>query len=142
MSFQNLKPYFQDRMIVALPDSNEWEDAFNIENIPSTILDRAWHIDFGPFVYTGTAHTCLSFDCPVRISIFLKGYRSPNEAVDNAMIYANTVITEVCKPLNRLNQATIKNILPNTVDVRGLAQSNDNAAVLELSFDCKIIIGF
>ena len=142
MSFENLKPYFQNRMIVAIPESNEWEDAFNIENIPSSILDKSWHIEFGPFVYVGTAHTCLSFDCPVRLSIFLKGYRNPKEAIDNALVYANTVITEVCKPLNRLNQATIKNILPNTVDVRELNQSNDNAVVLELSFDCKVILGF
>ncbi len=90
--------------------------------------------------YQGTAHVCLSFNSPVRISVALKGYREPQEAVDRAHLLADAIIKECCKPVNRLTQGHIKNVLPNLVDVRALTQDNDNVAVLELSFDCEVII--
>lgn len=140
MSFIDLRPYFEERMKAVDCDLREWPDAFNAENIPSQILDKSWHVEFGPFNYTGTAHTCLHFDCPVQLRVFIKGYREPKEAVDSALKLANDVVKECCKPSNRLNQAHIKNVLPNLVDIRELAQANDNCAVLELTFDCEVVL--
>lgn len=141
MSFVDLKPYFDARMKAVHTDFRRWPDAFNIQNIPSGILDKSFHIEVGPFSYTGTAHTCLHFDCPVKLSVFLKGYRDPDkQAVDSALKFADAIVKESCKGLNRLNQATIKNVLPTLIDVRALAQGNDNAAVLELTFSCEVVI--
>lgn len=140
MSFTDLRPYFQKRMKTVDPDFKEWADAFNIENIPSTILDKSWHIEFGPFSYIGTAHTCLHFSCPVRIQVFFKGYRDPQKGVDYGLKNAHAIVKEVCNPLYRLNQAKIKNVLPNLIDIRELAQGNDNCAVLELTFDCEFVV--
>ena len=140
MSFAALKPYFQDRMATVDPELKEWEDAFNIENIPSNILDKSWHIAVGSANYTGTAHTCVHFSCPITLSVFFKGYRVPKEAVDSALVMADAIVKECVKPLNRLNQANIKNVLPSLVNVRELGQSNDNVAVLEISFSCEVVI--
>lgn len=140
MSFASLRPYFIDRMRAVDPDLREWFDAFNIENIPSSILDKSWHLAFQPMTYSGTAHLCLEFNSPVRLSVCLKGYREPQEAVDRAHLFADAIIKECCKPINRLTQPHIKNVLPNLVDVRALTQDNDNVCVLELSFDCIVII--
>lgn len=141
MSFITLRTYFEERMSAVDPDFREWEDAFNIENIPSTILDKSWHVRFGPFNYVGSAHTCLSFDCPVSLSVFVKGYRNPKEAVDTALNLADAIITECTSPVHRLNQAKIKNVLPRIVDVRELSTTNDNSAVLEIQFSCEVILG-
>lgn len=140
MSFNTLRAYFETRMAVTDPDLHEWEDAFGVDNIPSGILDHSWHIEFGPFNYVGTAHTCLEFNCPVSLRVYLKGYRYPKEAIDSGMILADAIVKECCKPLNRLNQPYIKNVLPNTIDVRALGQTNDNAVVLSLSFDCNVLV--
>ena len=140
MSFIDLRSYFEARMKTVDPDLRQWKDAFNIENIPSTILDKSWHVNFGPFSYIGTAHTCLSFTCPVTLQVFLKGYREPKEAVDSAMKFADAIVKESCKPTNRLNQPNIKNVLPNLISIRELAQANDNCAVLELIFECEVMI--
>lgn len=140
MSFQTLRPYFNERMKAVDPDLREWPDAFNIDNIPSSIIDLSWHLAFQPISYRGNAQTCLSFSAPVRVSVCLKGYRVPQEAVDRAHILADAIIKECCKPVNRLNQPLIKNVLPSLVDVRALTQDNDNVAVLEMSFNCEIII--
>lgn len=139
MSFSTIRPYFQERMGAVDPEFKEWEDAFNIDNIPATIIDKSWHLQFQPFSYnTGGAHTCLSFECPITLSVFFKGYRNPVEAVDMALIYADAILKECTKPVQRLNQPKIKNVLPNNVSVRGLSDSNDNAAVLEIQFICEV----
>lgn len=139
MSFSTIRPYFQDRMIAVDSELREWEDAFNLENIPSTILDKSWHIQFNPMGYnTGGAQTCLSFDCPVTLSVFFKGYRNPREAVDTALIFADAIIKECTKPVQRLNQPNIKNVLPSLVSVRELDTTNDNAAILEIQFSCEV----
>lgn len=139
MSFSTLRPYFQERMLAVDTELREWEDAFNIENIPSSILDKSWHIQFLPFSYnTGGAQTCLSFDCPVTLSVFFKGYRNPREAVDTALIFADAIMKECTKPVQRLNQPMIKNVLPSLVNVRELDTTNDNAAILEIQFNCEV----
>lgn len=141
MSFKTIRPYFQERMSAVDKEFKEWEDAFNIDNIPATILDKSWHLRFQPFSYnTGGAHTCLSFECPITLSVFVKGYRNPVEAVDMALIFADAILKECTKPVQRLNQPKIKNVLPNNVSVRELSDSNDNAAVLEIQFICEVMI--
>ena len=141
MSFNTIRPYFEERLNAVDKELKEWEDAFNIENIPSSILDKSWHISFDTFNYTGTAHTCLSFDCPVTLNVFLKGYRNPKEAIDTALIFADAIIKECTNPVHRLNQSKIKNVLPGLMNVREYAPSNDNAAVLEMQFTCEVIVG-
>lgn len=139
-AFADLRPYFEARMKAVNPDLRQWPDGFNTDNIPSQIVDKAWHVQFGPSNYTGTAHTCLHFVCPVRVWVAFKGYREPKKAVDTALKFADAIVSEVCTPANRLNQATIKNVLPNLIDIRELAQGNDNVVVLELTFDCELIL--
>ena len=142
MSFATIRPYFQDRMAVVDTELKEWDDAFNVNNIPSSILDKSWHIEYSTFSYnTGGAHTCLSFECPVTLSVFFKGYRNPLEAVDMALIFADAILKECTKPVQRLNQPNIKNVLPNNVSIKELSDSNDNAAILEVQFLCEVIIG-
>jgi hypothetical protein len=139
MSFSTLRTYFEERMATVDSELKEWEDAFNIENIPSSVLDKSWHIDFAPFSYkTGGAQTCLSFECPVTLNVFFKGYRNPKEAIDTALIFADAIIKECTKPVQRLNQPKIKNVLPSLVSVRELDTTNDNAAILEVQFNCEV----
>lgn len=121
-------------------DFRQWEDAFNVENIPSNVLDRAWHVRFGPFSFTKNAQNCMNFSSLITLSVFFKGYRSPKDAVDQALLYTDIIIKKCCSPINRLNQAAIKNVLPGNIDIRELDNSNDNAAVLEIQFNCEIIL--
>jgi hypothetical protein len=143
MSFQALKPYFKARLDAANSGAlkgKEWADAFNVDNIPSTALDGAYHIEIQPATYLGTAHGCLGFTAPVRVRAFFKGYKTAAAAIDKATLYADSIIKECCKATQRLNQPLIKNILPNSVDIKALGESNDNTAYLDLLFDCQVII--
>lgn len=141
MSFTDLRPYFQARMKTVDEDLREWEDGFNIENIPSTILNKSWHFRTGLFSNVGAqAQTCFKFTCPVTITVILKGYREPKEAIDTALFLSDAIVKECTNPVHRLNQANIKNVLPDTVNVRELSQTNDNIVVLEMQFNCTVMI--
>lgn len=140
MSFVDVKPYFQARMKATDADLNEWQDAFDVNNIPATVIDKAWHIRVGTMSYQGSKHECLAFGVPVDLKVCLKGYRSPYEAVDNAHGLADAIIKECCKSTTSLNQANIKNVIPNLVNVREIGPSNDNLVVLEISFNVLIYI--
>lgn len=140
MSFIDLRAYFQERMLTVDPDLREWDDAFSVDNIPSTILDKSWHIQFEQFNYTGTAHTCLSFDSPVKIRVLFKGYRVTKEAVDTALTMADAIVKECTKPVHRLNQPNIKNVLPAFISINQLGATNDNVVILEINFRCEVIL--
>ena len=140
MSFVDIKPYFRERLETVDAELNEWQDAFDINNIPAQIIDKAWHIVVDAISYQGTAHECLGFAAPATLRVCLKGYRSPFEAIDNAHALADAIIKECCKAPNRLTQPNIKNVLPNLVNVREIGPSNDNLVVLEISFNLLIYI--
>lgn len=140
MSFIDLRPYFQARMKTVDSDLREWEDAFSLDNIPSTIIDKSWHIAFDSMTYTGSAHTCHRFNSPITLSVVFKGYRYTNEGVDSALLFADAIVKECTNPVHRLNQARIKNVLPNQISIRELGPTNDNVAVLEIRFDCEVAL--
>lgn len=140
MTFSTIRPYFQLVMQEVDNELREWEDAFSIDNIPSQILDKSWHFQLNPFSYVGTAHTCLQYRCPVVLTIVLKGYRNPKEAIDTATVLADHITREATKPTRRLTQPKIKNVLPSTISIRELGQTNDNVVVLETQFICEVIV--
>lgn len=139
MSFSAIKPYIETFMY-EIGLRNQHEDAFNDDNIPSTILDDAWAVRFGTANYIGTAHETFAFTYPVQLVVFKKGYRSPQEAVDSLHVMAEAILKAALSAPRRLNQATIKNVLPSTVDIIPLNASNDNAAKLTLNFNFTIYL--
>lgn len=146
-SFASLKPYFRARLnaikldpLATKGDLEEWPDAFNVDNIPATKINRAYHIELLLSNYQGTAHSCMGFNAQVRVRAFYKGFKTPSLAVDKAAEYADSVIKECCKSTNRLTQATIKNILPSSVEIKALDNSNDNIAYLDIVFNCLVYL--
>jgi len=139
MSLVSVRPYFRAR----LDSLNyvEWTDGFNIENIPQTILNNSYHlaietIDSGP---ANQLHHEFTF--PVTLRVFLRGYRDPAAAIDDAISQAETILAEVLSPSNRLG-TEIKDVTPESIDVRALADSNDNDIVLEMVFNTVIDCNF
>lgn len=141
MSFTGLKPYFKERLnSINSGALKEWQDAFNVANIPATLLDKAYHIEINPSTYLGSAHGCLAFNAGVRVRVFFKGYATPAAAIDKATEYADYIIKAACLSTSRLNQAKLKNILPSGVSIDPLDGSNDNAAILEIVFTCNLYL--
>lgn len=138
MSLSLIRPYFRTHL-----DSlnyKEWKDAFNYDNIPSTIINRSYHIDTPTGgrrgAYTNGSQP-LEHDCVIRV--FFKGYRYPATAIDDAMSAYDTILATVLDADNRLG-AGIKNIYLNSCTIKPYAPSNDNLVLLEITFSCLMEI--
>ena len=139
MGFSTIKPYVETFMS-ELGLHNQHEDAFNDENIAASVLDDAWAIRFGVANYQGTAQESFAFVYPVTVSVFKKGYRNPQDAVDSLNLLAETILKKALEAPRRLNQPSIKNVLPSTLDISPLNASNDNAAKLTITLNFYIYL--
>lgn len=131
MGIANVRQYFRDRMDAI--GYVEWTDGFNVENIPSTVLDQSYHVESGQISATTANHQPHRFDCPIVLRVFFKGFNDPIRAIDDAYGYAEDILAEVLLPSNRLSN-DIHDVQPVSIAVNPLTQQNDNSVILEINF--------
>lgn len=133
-----IRPYFRARLNAL--GFREWKDGFNFENIPSTILDKSFHIEV-PSGARLNAFDMTSNDITqdVVVRVFFKGFRNPADAIDTAMLRYEQILESVLASENRIG-VDIKNVYFSSMQILPLSDSNDNAVILEISFSCLIII--
>lgn len=139
MSLASIRPYFRARMNAL--SYVEHKDGFNFENIPSTLLNRSYHIEtptgtrLGSYDATGRAQE-YTHDCVIRV--FFKGFRDPASGIDLAMTAADAIVAEVIDTDNRLG-TNIKNVYLENVTITPQDETNDNNVLLEITFSSLII---
>jgi hypothetical protein len=141
MSFVNVLPYFRARL-----DSlnlNEWDDGFAVDNIPATIIDRAYHLRVGLIDSQPANQQTHAFQVPVEVRVFLKGYQDPKSAINDAMSLSENIHAEVLKLANRVGRTDgILDVKPLTTAIDPLADSNDNDVIVTLTYNVNLICYF
>jgi hypothetical protein len=137
MSLSNVRAYFKDRLTGL--GYTEWEDGFNFENIPETILDRSFHVFLGSINGGPINHTHQDTESEVILRVFFRGYRSEVLAIDESIEGVEEIIRDVCKVANRT--ATLLNVVFNSVEFNPLNAENDNSVFVEMSFAARVILG-
>jgi hypothetical protein len=117
----------------------EWTDPFNIENIPSTVLEKAFHVELGTGVPKTHTQTLLEVLLPVTVKSFRKGYRNAASALRACSADVDTVMNELMKAENRFTQSTIKNVLLSRFSFDRLGTTNDNIAILSMEFEVLVL---
>ena len=141
MSFANVFEAMQTK--VESLGFTPWEDAFQIDNIPSTIQDGAFHVEIGAITGAPASHTTHRFSFPVVIRVIRRGFRYPSEAKSQAMIDADTVLAGLLAPSFRLSVVDdVKDIVPDGIDLREFSVSNDNVVILEIRVNAQVISQF
>jgi len=138
MSFSAVRPYFRTQLRAL--GFTEWTDAFNTDNIPSTRIEKAFHIE-NPDGSRRDIYDQQSQDVELGVTIrtFRKGFRDPATAVDSALADLDAILARCLASERRLG-TQIKNIVYNNHTITPLNDTNDNVAVLEINFICFIII--
>ena len=114
---------------------SEWSDGFNFENIPSSIIDGAYHLEVGIISSQSANQRAHQFSFPVVLRVFLKGFSDPKSAIDDALLRGDNILGAVLSEANRLTQAEdIKDVVPNSITVQELSASNDNSVILQMEF--------
>ncbi len=137
MSLTNAVVIFQTQMDGL--GYSEWQDAFNIENIPSTILDTSYHIDLSTGEAAVINSSALQEIGTVVLRVFRKGFRDTVAMRDEMLAEKDTIICDILAPAVRL-QSGIKNIVYNSFALQPLSDSNDNSAILELNFSVVVYL--
>ncbi len=143
MSIQSVKPYFRTRL-AAIGYKNEWPEAYQFEDIPSTKRDKAFHILLGDAFSNGQNQTDQEILIPVGVTIFFKAGRKEEDGRLASMIAAEAVIKEVCAPKNRVAQAStgIKDVRLSSFEAVPLSDDQDNVTRLNLAFEVLYILDF
>ena len=136
MSLTVVRPFLRDRMEALGFD--EHRDAFNTDNIASTIMDNTFHMETGTISSEAANQIDHDFDYPIVLRVFKKGFRNTVEAYDAIDQTAQDILEDLLDPEVRLGTA-IKDIVPDTILSVELDSTNDNIIVLEMSFTFKLI---
>lgn len=136
--FTAIRPYFRSNLVAL--GYTEWKDAFNTENIPSTKLEKIFHIETPDGsrrdVYDQNSQ---DIEMGVTVRVMRKGFREPALAVDTAIADLDAILTR-CLASSRRFGAEIKNITYQSHTIAALNETNDNAVLLEINFNCFIIL--
>lgn len=136
--FVEVRSYFRLNLIAL--GFQEWKDVFNVDNIPSTKLEKSFHL--GPV--TGSRRDAYDpnsqdVEAEIVVRIVRKGYKNPADAVDQCLVDLDSVLSRVLAPTRRFGP-NVKNVYYGSHTIDELATTNDNVAVLEITFNCLIIL--
>lgn len=142
MSYSKIRPYFKQAIESVNSSFTEWKDALvfdDVQNVPSSILDRSYHIEIGPISSTLDAGGFTTSSSTIVVTIFKKGFNSPQDALDELLDIADCIDKEVTNPINIeeyknnvglfFNTATLSTITPSEIDT-----SNDNIVQCKLEY--------
>lgn len=141
MIISKVRTYLKNQVIAVDSDFKEHEDAFNVDNIPGTLKNKSFHIDYS-IDNSQEFDTHLEDDVSATLTLFFKGYRTPAKALDVAMDLANdirikavsiaTVESFKITDDNPIFGVSCLSIKPSPVP------TNDNQIIIELEFNLRI----
>lgn len=117
----------------------EWKDGFATDNIPDSIADKTYHIATPSIVQTNHNQIHLELLETVEISLFIKGYRDPANAIDQAHTEIERSLKEVLDHSNR-TQGNLKNVVMNNIDIEPYGNDNDNMVRVSMTFEASVIM--
>lgn len=142
MSWSNIRPYFN--AILEAKGYREWDDAFAVDNIPDTVMDKSYHVGMGPFDGIKQSQLDQETACTVVLRTYYKGYARPQEALDLAISETETIMKECVKVQQvggRVSTAGILNVVFNEAALDPIDASNDNAIVVTSNYTVRVMIG-
>jgi hypothetical protein len=137
MAFKDVRQYFRTRLD-AIGGYAEWTDGFDFNNIPSSIIDKSYHIEM-PRISSGPANSVVHrYSCQVTLRVFFAASLDVSSVIDYALDSADEILSD-CLDINNRLGTTIKDVRPVEVATIPLSVSNNNGVGLEISFECLII---
>lgn len=127
------RSYISARILEIDSDFEEWEDGFNKDNIPSSLMDKSFFIEYA--LETPTQENTFIIDTTsATLTLFFKGFRNIKEALDSSMDLADTIRINVLSKAkiatgNYLNIINLS-LVPSPID-----ESNDNSIAIEMTFN-------
>lgn len=136
MTILNLYSHFEGLM--EFFGFKEHEDAFNIENIGSSLLERAYHVNIPTIIGGAINQHAQDTSSTVVINFFVKGFRYPKDAKIKAVEIVDQLIRKACNITDRTSG--LLNVVFDSSDFDFIASSNDNIVKVEMRFTAEVVI--
>ncbi len=135
MSLASVRPFFRDRLEAL--GFMEHDQPFQPNQIGETIVDDSFHLSTGTIISGPANQVIHSFEFPITVRIYKRGFVDLLEAYDEIHETADTVLADLLEPSIRLG-TDIKDIVPESIDIVEIDESDDNIFYLELVFTAKL----
>ena len=124
MSLAAFIPYLRTKM--QAQGYVEHFDEFDGENIPATVLDRAFRITPDTLTTGPSRQTDFEWTFPVTVEIYFKGYNRPSDAIDGAFIEIEKLNDALFDISERQSQNGIRDIYPTSIAFERFSGDNDH----------------
>lgn len=139
MSLTEIRPYFRGRLNALR--YKEWADGFDFQNIPSTLLDKSYHIDANEGLVDELGNLDFGLTVTARIRVFTKGYRNISEGIDLTLERVEEIVRSVMDPVFRLNgDCGLKTCDFSGFRIEPISLDNNNITVATLDFRCLVYV--
>lgn len=119
----------------------EWKDAFADDNIPSNLMNRAFHILLTDNSNVKQNQTVIEINQPVAVKLYVKGYRNTADRRDQAMVYQEAAIKKALEDDRRCQTyAGIKNVIYQGGGLTELSADDDNVIRVTMNFNCIVMM--
>lgn len=140
MSLKESRDYMRAQAVAV--GLREWPDGFNFENIPSSVIDRSFHVISSNAVGIKNNQYDQEINFEHTIRVFVKGFKNVSQGIDSITEIVEDLIKEIVAPRNRLtNTNGIKNVVFENFSIDAGNQSNDNLIVASVTFRTFCVLG-
>lgn len=135
MSLASVRTLFRERLEgLGFEEHNQ---PFQPDQVGETIVDGSFHMQTGTISSSFANQAVHSFDFPITVTIYKRGFIDLLTAYDEIHETADTVLADLLDQTVRIGDP-VKDIVPNTVDILPIDESNDNIMKLELVFTARL----
>jgi len=138
-------------MAIVEPTYEEWTDSFNIENVPTTVLDSKYHVGLGALTSSPQQDRSIQDQFPVVLTIWKRGFVDIVTATDELLDVANCIRLDIIDVENveLYKQAeitagrtgNIEDVQSVSITPSEIAASNDNIVQIQLEFNVRLYFG-
>ncbi len=113
-----------------------------VDNIPSSILDGAYHLGVGQIKITplGVNGVAFNFIYPVTLRVLSKGFKDPGAAIDAALDNAQNILEAVLGA--SIDSVGLKHVHPVGLTTQPFQLSNEHAVILTMNFNADLVLSF
>lgn len=133
----NIRPFFRTHLDAL--GFKEWDDGFNFDDIPETVIDKSYHVLTETTQGGPINHTHQNTTTTVAVRLFFKGYRNVSEGLDVAIAAVESVVNRVCKVSNRTSG--VFNVIFIEAVYSPFKPADDNTVFVEMKFEVAVILG-
>ena len=142
MSLSQVRTYFNQEIIKVSPDRSEWRDAFNIENVPRTLLNKRYHIDTTSVASSPQSDHHVEDNFAVTVTIWKQGFNEVATALDELLDEAHCIRMQLINPRNVNDFAgDIDRVDSVSIEPTAFDDSNDNIVQMDMIFNVVLFFG-